>query len=93
MAANGPPQQNGVQTTDLKPPLGHEEVVFDALLSELLGHVKAHGAVLIVDLPLGLIVQDGVGVVDLLELLRGLRVVWVLIWVVLQRKLPDRGDK
>lgn len=77
------------ESTNLKPPFGHEEVIFDALLSELLGHVKAHGAILVIDLPLGLIIQDGVGVVNLLKLLRCLRVVRVLIWVVLQRKLPD----
>lgn len=77
--------------THLEPPLGHEEVVLDALLPKLLGHVETHGAVLVVDLPLGFIVQDGVGVVDLLELLRRLRVVRVLVWVVLQRQLSVEG--
>lgn len=77
-----------VAPTHLKPPLGHEEVIFDALLSKLLRHVKAHGAVLVVDPPLGLIVQDGVGVVNLLKLLRRLWVVWVLIRVIFQRQLP-----
>ena len=42
--------------TYLKPPLGHKEVVFDAFLSKLLGHIQAHGAVLVVNLPLGLII-------------------------------------
>ena len=77
--------------THLEPPFGHKEVIFDALLPELLRHVKAHGAVLVVDPPLGLIVQDGVGVVNLLELLRRLWVVWVLVRVVLQRQLPVEG--
>lgn len=73
-----------VRLSHLKPPLGHEEVVFDALLSKLLGHVETHGAVLVVDPPLAVIVQDGVGVVDLFKLICSLRVVWVLVWVVLQ---------
>lgn len=62
----------------------NEEVIFNALVSKLLGHIEAHGAVLIVDLPLGLIVEDGVGIVDLLKLLSCLRVVWVLVRVMPQ---------
>lgn len=42
--------------TNLKPPFGHEEIVFDAFLSELFGHIKAHRAVLVINLPLGLII-------------------------------------
>lgn len=79
--------------THLEPALGHEEVVLDALLSKLLGHVQSHGAVLVVDLPLGVIVEDGVGVVDLLELLRRLGVVGVFVRVVLQRQLSAGRGK
>lgn len=72
----------------LKPPLGHEEIVLDALLAKLLGHVQAHGAVLVVQLALGVVVEDRVGIVDLLKLLRRLRIIWILVRVVLQRQFP-----
>lgn len=55
--------------THLKPALVHEEVVFNAVLSELVCDVEAHGAVLVVDLSFGVVVEDGVGIVDLFELL------------------------
>lgn len=42
--------------TNLKPPFGHEKVVLDALLSKLFGHIKAHGAIFVVNLPLVLII-------------------------------------
>lgn len=70
----------------LEPTFGQEEVDFDAVFSKLLGHVEAHGAVFVVDLPLGLIVQYGVGVVDLLEALGCLWVVWVLVRMISQCK-------
>lgn len=65
----------------LKPALGHEEVVFDAAVSKLLGHIQAHGSVLVINLAFVLIAEDGVGVVDLLKLLCRLWVVWVFVRV------------
>lgn len=78
-----------VAASHLEPALGHEEVVFDAVVAKLLGHVETHGAVLVVDIALVLVTEDGVGVVDLLEPLGGLRVVWVFIWVMPQRQFPS----
>lgn len=66
----------------LEPALGHEEVVLHALLPKLLGHVESHGAVLVVNLALVLIAQGGVGVIDFLELLRGLWIVRILVWMI-----------
>ena len=63
----------------LEPALVHEEVQLHAVVPELLGHVQAHGAVLVVDLPFVLVTEDRVGVVDLLELLCSFWVVRVLI--------------
>lgn len=75
-------------TAHLEPAFWHEEVVLDALFPELLSSVEAHGPVLIVDLPLVLITENGVGIVDLLEFLCGFRVVWVLVRMMPQRKFP-----
>lgn len=75
------------ESTHLKPPLGQEGDAV-AVLVELLRQVEAHGADLIVDPPLVLIVQDGVGPVDLLKLLHRFWVVRVLVRVVLQCQLP-----
>jgi hypothetical protein len=71
-------------TSHLKPALVNEEVIFNALVSKLLGHIEAHGAVLIVDLPLGLVVEDGVGIVDLFKLLSCLWIVWILVRMIPQ---------
>ena len=60
----------------------------DDLVAELLGEVEAEGAVLVVELALLLVAEDGVGVVDLLEHLLGLGVVGVLVGVVLERQPP-----
>ncbi len=76
------------QTTHLKPAFGHEEVVFNALFSELVCDVEAHGAVLVVDLSFGVVVEDGVGIIDLFELLCRFGVVGVLVWVILQCQFP-----
>lgn len=70
----------------LEPALGHEEVVFDALVPKLLRHVQAHGSILVVDLPFVLVTEDGVGIVDHLEFFSSVWVVWVLIGVMPQRK-------
>ena len=73
-----------LKTSCLEPALVHEEVIFNTLVSKLLGHIEAHGAVLVIDLPLGLVVEDGVGIVDFLKLLSCLGVVWVLVRVMPQ---------
>lgn len=66
----------------LEPALGHEKVIFDSLLPKLLGHREAHGSILVVDTTLVQISEDGVGIIDLLELLSCFGVVWVLIRVI-----------
>lgn len=66
----------------LEPALGHEKVIFDSLLPKLLGHREAHGSILVVDTTLVHISEDGVGIIDLLELLSCFGVVWVLIGVI-----------
>lgn len=68
-----------LKSSCLEPALVHEEVIFNTLLSKLLCHIEAHGAVLIIDLPLGFVVEDGVGIVDLFKLLSCLWIVWVLV--------------
>lgn len=77
--------------THLSPPAGQDKVGVDVLLAELLGHVEPQRAVLVVDVLLGGVAQDGVGVVDLLELLSGFRVVGVLVRVKLQRHFPEKN--
>jgi len=76
----------------LGPPAGQDEVCVDVLLSKLLGHVEPQGAILVVDVPLRRVVEDGVGAVDLLEFVRSLRIVGILIWVKLQRQFPVVGN-
>lgn len=80
-----------LRAAHLKPAFGHEEVVLDALFPKLLGSVEAHGAVLVVDLALVLIAEDGVGVVDLFELFRSFRVVGVLVRMMPQCEFPRMG--
>lgn len=65
----------------LGPPAGQNKVGVDVLFSKLLGHEQSQRAVLVVDVLLGGITQDGVSVVDLLELLCSVWVVWVLVWM------------
>lgn len=79
-------------STNFEPPLGQEGDAV-VVVVKLLWQVEAHGANLIVDSSLALVVQYGVGPVDLLELLHGLRVVRVLVWVVPQCQLPDGGGE
>lgn len=74
----------------LRPPAGQDKVGVDVLLSELLGHVEPQGAVFVVDVALGGVVEDGVGVVDLLELVGRLGVVGILVGVELQRQFPEK---
>lgn len=73
----------------LGPPCGQHEVGVDIVFSELLRNVQAQGAVRVVDVPPAQVRQNGVGVVQFLEFLRRLGVVWVLVRVVPQRQLPD----
>lgn len=77
----------------LGPPGGQHEVGVDVVFSKLLGHVEPQGAVRVVDVPLAEVGEDGVGAVQLLELLRRLRVVRVLVGVVPQRQLPDTAQQ
>lgn len=72
----------------LRPPAGQNKVSVDVLLAELLRDVEPQRAVLVIDVLLGGVAQDGVGVVDFLKLLCRLRVVRVLVWMKLQRQLP-----
>lgn len=74
--------------THFEPALGHEEVVFDAVLPKLLRSVEAHGSILIIDLPFVLVIEDGVGVVYLLKFLCSFGVVWVLIRMMPQSQFP-----
>lgn len=77
----------------LSPPAGQNKVCVDILLSELLGHKQSQRAILVVDVLLGGIAQDGVGIVDLLELLGSFWVLWVLVWVKPQRQFPKNTPK
>lgn len=77
----------------LRPPAGQNKVSVDVLLAELLRDVKPQRAVLVVDVLLGAVAQDGVGIVDFLKLLCRLRVVRVLVWVKLQRQLPVKTQR
>lgn len=73
----------------LGPPAGQNKVGVDVLLSKLLCDVEPQGAVFVVDVPLGGVGQDGVGVVDLLKLVGCLWVVRVLVRVKFQRQFPE----
>lgn len=86
-----PPQKHAFKNINsyLKPALGHEEVVFDALLPKLLQCVQTHRSILIIDFLFVLITEDGVSIVDLLELFSSFWVVWVLIRVMPQCQFPE----
>lgn len=77
----------------LRPPAGQNKVGVDVLLSELLCDVEPQRAVLVVDVLLGGVAQDGVGVVDFLKLVGRLWVVRVLVWVKLQRQFPVKTQR
>lgn len=77
----------------LRPPAGQNKVGVDVLLSELLCDVEPQRAVLVVDVLLGGVAQDGVGVVDFLKLVGRLGVVRVLVWVKLQRQFPVKTQR
>lgn len=77
----------------LRPPAGQNKVGVDVLLSELLCDVEPQRAVLVVDVLLGGVAQDGVSVVDFLKLVGRLWVVRVLVWVKLQRQFPVKTQR
>lgn len=60
----------------------------DSIIAELLSHVEAKGAVLVIQAALVRIAQCGVGAVDLLEPLGCRWVIGVLVWMVLESQLP-----
>lgn len=70
--------------THLGPPGGQHEVGVNIVLSKLLGHVKSERAVGVIDVPLVQVRQDGMSIVQLLEFLCCLRILWVLIGVIAQ---------
>src|SRR4029434_1345936 len=61
----------------LSPPAGQHKVGVDILLAKLFRHVEPQRAVLVVYVALGLVAENGVCVVDLLELVGRFRIVWV----------------
>lgn len=72
-------------------PCGRDhEVSVHIFLAELLSDVEAERAVVVVDVALRGVYEDGVGPVDLLELVHGFRVVGVLVRVVLECQLAVR---
>lgn len=77
----------------LRPPAGQNKVGVDVLLSELLCDVEPQRAVLVVDVLLGGVAQDGVSVVNFLKLVCRLWVVRVLVWVKLQRQFPVKTQR
>lgn len=77
----------------LRPPAGQNKVGVDVLLSELLCDVEPQRAVLVVDVLLGGVAQDGVSVVNFLKLVGRLWVVRVLVWVKLQRQFPVKTQR
>lgn len=76
--------------THFGPPTGQHKVCVNVLLSKLLSHVEPQGAVLVINVAFGRVVQDGMGIVDLFKLVRCLRIVWVLVRVVFQGQFPLR---
>lgn len=64
------------------------EVCVDILFAELLGNVQPEGTVVVVDVSLGQVTEDGMRSVYLFELIRCLWIVWVLIGVIFEGKLP-----
>lgn len=77
----------------LRPPAGQNKICVDVLFPKLLCHKQSQWAVLVVDVLLGGVTQDGVGVVNLLELLRSIWVVWVLVRMKFQRQFPAKTSK
>lgn len=65
------------------------EISVDVLLAELFGDVEAEGAIVVVDVAFRGVYEDGVGPVDLLELVDCLGVVGVLVRVVLEGEFAE----
>lgn len=66
------------------------EVRVDILLAKLLRDVQTERAVVVVDVPLCQVAEYRVGAVHFFELIRGIWVVRVLVWVVFEGQLPVR---
>lgn len=64
------------------------EVCVDILLAKLFGDVQPQGTIVVVDIPLGHITEDGMCPVHLFELFRCIWIVGVLIGVVFEGKFP-----
>lgn len=77
----------------LEPTFRHEEVEFNTVFSKLLSHIEAHGAIFIIDLPLILIIKDRIGIVDLLEALSSLRIVWILVGMIPKCKFSAKDKR
>lgn len=77
-------------TAYFTPRRSDDKVGVDVLLAELLGDVEAERAVVVVDVTFGRVAEYRVRSVHLLELLRCLRIVWVLVRMVFQRQ-PSVG--
>lgn len=83
-------QDTAADEQRLAPGGSDHEVRVDVLLAELFRYVQPQGAVIVVNIPLRGIAQDRVSSVDVFKLLRGLRIVWVLVRVVFQSEFPIR---
>lgn len=68
----------------LEPTLGHEEVIFGPLFPKLLCSIEAHGPIFVINLPLVLITENGVGIVDLFKFFSSFWVVWIFVRVMPQ---------
>lgn len=77
-------------TTYFTPRRSDDKVGVDILLAKLLGNIEAERAVVVVDVPFGRVAEYRMRPVHLLELLRCLRIVWVLVRMVFQRQ-PSVG--
>lgn len=64
------------------------EVCIDILFAELLGNVQPKGTIIVVDVPFGQVTEDGMGSVYLFELFCCLWIVWILVGMVFEGKLP-----
>lgn len=71
---------------ELAPLAVGKQVGFDVLLAKLLGQLQAHAAVLVVDLSLGFIAENAVGLINFLEFGFGFEIVRVLVRMVSERQ-------
>jgi len=66
----------------LAPARSDQEVGVDILLAKLLGNVEAERAVVVINVPLGQVTEDGMGSIHVFELFRSFRVIRIFIWMV-----------